>query len=173
MQFPSALDFSRVNRNVRCWRSSLQRVDINTQIQKTCPLDKPNACAAKPGIMCVRQRRQLSHAPSQWCVVPRFHQQICLPSNSSPCLNSATCVQRERQHVAKNSTHTSISIWGGFSAGVIWIMWFVRIVFSRINRSIVRYIANTLEVMEPLHGQQGQEPTMVERPYWESPNVLL
>ena len=45
MHFASALDFSRVNRNVRCWRSSLQRVDINTQIQKTCPSDKLNACA--------------------------------------------------------------------------------------------------------------------------------
>ena len=45
-----------------------------------------------------------------------------LPSNSSPFLNSATCVQRERQYVAKNSTHIFFSIWGGFSEGVIcWI----------------------------------------------------
>ena len=33
MHFASALDFSRVNRNVRCWRSSLQKVDMNTHIQ--------------------------------------------------------------------------------------------------------------------------------------------
>ena len=116
MQFASALDFSRVSRNVRCWRSSLQRVDINTQVQKNVPFGRAYC-------VCGKARHQVCQAAapieSRSIAVMCCSINKCLPSNFLQCLNSATCVQRERQHVAKNSTHTSISIWGGFSAGVI------------------------------------------------------
>jgi hypothetical protein len=43
--------------------------------------------------------------------------------------------------------------------------------YDHVNGIAHQVRAQAANVMEPLHGQQGQEPTMVERPYWESPNV--
>ena len=68
----------------RCWRSSLQRVDINTQVQKNVPFGRAYC-------VCGKARHQVCQAAapieSRSIAVMCCSTIKCLPSNSSLCQN--------------------------------------------------------------------------------------